>query len=586
MAYGAILGQMPQIDGIPAVIETYPIATGNTITQGDVVDVVDGQIQKTLTPQANVETIFNNQGVDNIYTFSTANDQIVVFFRNNGVSLATNILSKSGYVLSPDSIKTLKSSFSVETAFCKRDNTHFSFTYMSNNRMYFQNVVVSGNTSSSINLDGSEHVLWKDYTLMSIHSQFCLGIDSTHFLSVFSTDGGDLVAVLCDSSSSSVPTTWKSMSLKGAARYISATRLPDSGTTRRVCVCYSDGGDSNKGKAVIVSINNSNSVTWGTPVVFATKVTTTYNSPISVASDKQNCVVAYSNAQDSNKLYACALLISGTSIFTGNNNSITSAGFSDIALSFINENFVAVGQLGGSGVNGVSYMISSQADLVGVGFTYNNAGTRDNSICPISSDSVLVSYSDTGNSSYGTATVLTVSGNQIAGSFLDSSKDAIALQSGTSGQSIEVIYSGITNADWVTADQTITSDGVYGVGVLDGVLQVWSAERPRQVVTGSYKGNGQSGSSSPNTLTFNFEPKLVMVFRPGVSIWPFYSMDNYADASSYCLFLAKGVTSVYLNKYGSTVTFSIGSNSISWYCSSAILQLNEANVNYNYLAIG
>ena len=57
---------------------------------------------------------------------------------------------------------------------------------------------------------------------------------------------------------------------------------------------------------------------------------------------------------------------------------------------------------------------------------------------------------------------------------------AIALSSGTSGQTIQVIYSGITNTSWVTAGQKITSTttGVQGYGVKDGMLEVFPYYRP------------------------------------------------------------------------------------------------------------
>lgn len=570
MAYGAILGQMPQIDGIPAVIETYPIATGNTITQGDVVDVVDGQIQKTFTPQVNVETIFNNLSVDNIHTFSTANDQIVVFFRDQVVSLSTNILSKSGHTLSADSTKNLKTSFSVETAFCKRDSTHFSFTYMSNNRMYFQNIVVSGNTSSSINLDGSEHVLWKDYTLMSINSQFCLGIDSTHFLSVFSTDGGDLVAVLCDSSSSSVPTTWKSMSLKGAARYISATRLPDSGTTRRVCVCYSDGGDSNKGKAVIVSIDGSNNVTWGSPVVFESS-SSPFVASISVTYNGENIVVCYSMTNN----YVFVKTLSPSNLAEISNLELGSEFKA-------NSNTLTSGQLGKTTIvtvgpsNSIALVINDSSSGLSIGgnFVFNSSLSQYISMVAVSSTEAILSYTDINNSGYGTATILTVSGNQIAGSFLDSSKDAIALQSGTSGQSIEVVYSGTVYADWVTEGQVIDSDGVYGVGVLDGVLQVWSAERPGQIVTGSYTGTGQNGLSTQNSLSFNRQPLAVII------------SDNSGAYNGIFIYGSSyGPVLTGSSNYKNTLSWS--ANVVSWYTDSGAgpsAQLNASGTMYHYTA--
>ena len=60
---------------------------------------------------------------------------------------------------------------------------------------------------------------------------------------------------------------------------------------------------------------------------------------------------------------------------------------------------------------------------------------------------------------------------------------AIALQSGNAGDTIPVCYSGIVKADWATEGQQITSDGVYGAGIIDGVLQVWSKYRPELTST-------------------------------------------------------------------------------------------------------
>ena len=60
---------------------------------------------------------------------------------------------------------------------------------------------------------------------------------------------------------------------------------------------------------------------------------------------------------------------------------------------------------------------------------------------------------------------------------------AIALESGSAGDTIPVCYSGIVKADWTTEGQQITSDGVYGAGIVDGVLQVWSKYRPELTST-------------------------------------------------------------------------------------------------------
>lgn len=60
----------------------------------------------------------------------------------------------------------------------------------------------------------------------------------------------------------------------------------------------------------------------------------------------------------------------------------------------------------------------------------------------------------------------------------NSGSTAIALESGAPGSAIPVIFSGIFEVEQITAGQVISSteNGVYGVGVLDGVLQVFPAQ--------------------------------------------------------------------------------------------------------------
>lgn len=105
-----------------------------------------------------------------------------------------------------------------------------------------------------------------------------------------------------------------------------------------------------------------------------------------------------------------------------------------------------------------------------------------------------------------------------------------------------------------------------------------------RIATGSYTGTGTHGVSNPNSLTFEFEPKLVIVelSRPD-------STNNYKGA----LFVYDqekydgiGVAS---SNAGITLTWS--ANSVSWYTeftgsSAAKSQFNNANAKYNYIAIG
>ncbi len=107
--------------------------------------------------------------------------------------------------------------------------------------------------------------------------------------------------------------------------------------------------------------------------------------------------------------------------------------------------------------------------------------------------------------------------------------------------------------------------------------------------SGSYTGTGTCGSDNPNTLTFAFVPKAVMVMREGVVCFfingcPYgYGLyTNPAGGSLYTVF--------------QTVTWS--DKTLSWYCSGCyasndggaytITPSNQLNYNetYHYIAIG
>ena len=95
-----------------------------------------------------------------------------------------------------------------------------------------------------------------------------------------------------------------------------------------------------------------------------------------------------------------------------------------------------------------------------------------------------------------------------------------------------------------------------------------------QIETGSYVGTGTYGASNPNTLTFEFSPKFIVI-QP--------KDDTYADGSFY-LFFSRGV--LYTGMNGHT-TVSWSSNSVSWYDSQNFhYQLNRANQTYIFTAIG
>ena len=87
-----------------------------------------------------------------------------------------------------------------------------------------------------------------------------------------------------------------------------------------------------------------------------------------------------------------------------------------------------------------------------------------------------------------------------------------------------------------------------------------------RVESGSYTGTGTYGLANPNTLTFDFTPKILIV-------------DDYVIPCT-CTSYQKHYTSQFIN-----VTW--GNNSVSWYCTdSQYAQYNESGKTYNYMVIG
>ena len=103
-----------------------------------------------------------------------------------------------------------------------------------------------------------------------------------------------------------------------------------------------------------------------------------------------------------------------------------------------------------------------------------------------------------------------------------------------------------------------------------------------RIATGSYVGTGEYGEDHPNTLTFDFVPKLVIVSE----------CSNY----KYRMIAHRGVTR-HCNHLGNNINYGMvkltwGGDSLTWYCTSGSSnsptegQMNKSGTTYYYLAIG
>ena len=590
--YDMVRADQPQKDGTPlnrntfrqtqADIRAYPIATGNSVTAGDVVDVVNGEVTKSVVTEANVKTVFSARSTEHIAVCKLNDQYSVVAFGYSATQGYVCLLeNKSPIPKPPMPVQNMFYNGNnpiLNISLARLSDTKIVVSWSISNQIYTRLATIVESSISFKNTvqptgNNSEHPC-------------VVALDTDRFAIFYSSVGADGIDVNVGTvSGDTITYPGNGYSKSGCVpQYISATLLPDdSSGNKRVCVCFSDTNDGRNGKAVIATINSSNVVTWGDVVTF----NNAESHSISCASNGNTVVVSYNN---DSACYCRVLAVNGTSITAGSQTQFKTTEIR--AGSFvvcISGKFVVLGYGYASGAI-ISGSYAIVLNVSGLNITVNTAYQFDTvsasglCACPISDNKLIAAYIDNGNNNYGTSTILEVNGNQIAGGFTMNSTQAIALESGEAGQNIEVIFAGTTAADFVTEGQKIPSDGVYGYGPMAGWLNVipyWAKEA--RIATGSYVGTGTYGASNPNSLAIGFNAAYM-------AIYPNIAFSNSRN-QHYGVFLPG------LKKFGTTdgnsvpafqfSTISTSNGTITWYTTvNETYQLNTSGVVYYYIAIG
>lgn len=488
----ANIGSNPTAEGLPVNdVRTGTVRDGQSIAAGDVVNVQDGEIYHDVVAQKNVENVIKS-GVATTGTalckLSLQHSVLLIIAGNITAFLIDNVTGKSLF----NSVVYQQSSSSVSLA--RLDDSHFVVAFESNSISRWSVYQVTGGKITSVD---------------SVHS---LGDNSTNPVAVTLSTSNLAIAYNSSGKLRLTVVDYPLTSLSGKELNsvnpvnISATCIPDDDSgNKRVCICFSDTGDGNKGKAVIATIDSANAVTFGDVVMFSG--VTIYAT--SCAADKTgNILVGYIKEISSGSKKA-AFVIFNTELKAVSNVLSNHGGSIDLiqAVACNENNFLGV--------------IDNQADLLGFSgeeltllknYSYN-ANTPDClSAAAIEKSKILIAFANRSNSSYGTTTILEIFGNQIAGSFLNNSKDAIALESGEGGDTIKLGFGGYCACEGITAGQMIDSEGVTAYSPLDGWLKIipWQEQAEPEIapyVIGEYTGNG----ASPTVIDVGFMPSVFII---------------------------------------------------------------------------
>lgn len=112
-----------------------------------------------------------------------------------------------------------------------------------------------------------------------------------------------------------------------------------------------------------------------------------------------------------------------------------------------------------------------------------------------------------------------------------------------------------------------------------------NANTKARIATGSYIGTGTYGNSHPNSLTFEFEPKLVIISGEYLTI----GYGSTITQPEWKLWIGQPNAYVGYNNGNVKDTYKVEGNKFSWYNSdygSASMQLNYSGATYYYIAIG
>lgn len=492
----ANIGSNPTAEGLPVNdVRTGTVRDGQSIAAGDVVNVQDGEIYHDVVAQKNVENQLNTVVMTGSDLFKL-NESYSILLGNSSSNpaayLIDNTTGKSIYSVSVH----LSAVLSISGA--RLDDSHFVVQYITDS-IAARVCTVNGSTISVGGNFGVQAPTTSNMEcLVSLSSDTLISIFNKPALTVrpFKYFGNSLSFV---GNEAPLPNNT-------GADHISATRIPDDDSgNKRVCICFSDTGDGNKGKAVIATVDSANAVTFGDVVMFSG--VTIYAT--SCAADKTGNILVGYIKEISSGSKKTAFVIFNTELKAVSNVLSNHGGSINLIQAVVcNENnFLGVSD--------------NQADLLGFSgeeltllknYSYN-ANTPDClSAAAIEKSKILIAFANRSNSSYGTTTILEIFGNQIAGSFLNNSKDAIALESGEGGDTIKLGFGGYCACEGITAGQMIDSEGVTAYSPLDGWLKIipWQEQAEPEIapyVIGEYTGNG----ASPTVIDVGFMPSVFII---------------------------------------------------------------------------
>jgi len=290
--------------------------------------------------------------------------------------------------------------------------------------------VASGTLSSGqtvvLNSDGTVEAVGE--TSPTLDSSTVFESASTEAISAtFDSNSNKIVIAYCDIGNSSYGTvivgniSGTSISF-GSAVVFNSSETSNISTTfdsnsNKIVISYRNHGNSSYGTAIVGTVSGT-SISLGTPAVFESA--TSLLMVMTFDSNSNKVVIAYKDAGNSNRGTAIVGTVSGTSISFGAAAVFESGNTAAISIAFdLNtNNFVIAYQ----DINDSNYGKAIVGTVSGTGINFPTSETVFNSasttytttVFDSVANKIVIAYTNSGNSGYGTAIIGTVSGTSIS----------------------------------------------------------------------------------------------------------------------------------------------------------------------------
>jgi hypothetical protein len=398
-----------------------------SVSIGDAVFVLEnGKVTKTL-PQTGTPAVFESASTE--YTSVTMLDssKAIVTYRDNGNSSygTACVLSISGTVITAGAPVVFESASTSDISVTMLDSSKAIVTYRDNGNSNYGTACVLSISGSTITA-GAPVVFESAITYYTSVTM----LDSSKAIVTYTDNGNSNYGTACVLSvSGTVITAGAPVVFESAAtNYISVTMLDSS----KAIVTYQDNGNSSYGTACVLSISGT-VITAGAPVVFESAAT--YYTSVAML-DSTKAIVTYMDNGNSNYGTACVLSISGSTITAGAPVVFERAITNYISVTMLDSSKAIVTYTdSGNSSYGTACILSISGTTITAGapVVFESAITYYTSVTMLDSTKAIVTYQDNGNSNYGTACVL---GAQ--------SVDGIATSTATNAP-VDVVFPGVVD---------------------------------------------------------------------------------------------------------------------------------------------